>query len=69
MSRSSEISSLRDFVLPYDGSVCTKRDHAIGRTISGDDTRLHACDCGCAMVGNGRVEIRFGLIPLRFPDA
>lgn len=56
-------------VRPYDGGLCTKRDHVVrgGRRPRPD--LLHACDCRCVLVGDDRVEIRFGLLPGRFPDA
>jgi hypothetical protein len=55
---------------PYDGDACTRRNHVVpGTKIDPSDTRLFACDCRCAMIGNGFVEIRFGLLPHRFPEA
>lgn len=55
---------------PYDGHACTKRDHVVsGVKIDPSDERLWKCDCGCTMIGNARVEIRFGLLPHRFPEA
>lgn len=61
---------------PYGGGYCTRRDHVVIRNDEGDvqtikttDDRLWRCDCGVAMIGNGRVEIRFGLLDVRFPEA
>lgn len=60
--------------LPYEGGFCTRREHVVTtdeqgtrRQIAPDDECNYACDCGVAMIGNGFVEIRFGLLDHRFP--
>lgn len=70
--------SLREFPPPFDGGTCTRREHVVSkyhdgrdevRTIAEDDDRRHRCDCGLVMLGNGHVEIRYGLLPHLFPEA
>lgn len=56
---------------------CTRREHVVSKhevgsdvlTIAEDDQRRFRCDCGLVMIGNGHVEIRFGLLERLFPEA
>lgn len=61
---------------PYDGGICTRRNHVVTKNDEGEllliettDDRLYRCDCGCMMIANGHAEIRFGLLPFRFPES
>lgn len=65
------------FTSPFDHKSCTYREHVVSKygderedvlTIAEDDPRRFRCDCGLLMIGNGHVEIRFGLLPHLFPD-
>lgn len=53
---------------PYAGTLCTRRDHHTRQTIAEDDKRRYACDCGLTMIGNGHVEIRYGLLAYLYPE-
>jgi hypothetical protein len=52
----------------YTGTVCTKREHRIDGNIDSVDERRFACDCRSVMIGNGHIEIRYGILDRRFPS-
>lgn len=46
---------------------CTQRNHVVPVAIPDGDERIYRCVCGLVLMGNGRCEIRFGLLDTLYP--